>query len=48
MYITKENVHGGKPIKELVDVVTNKYRFRKVVVVRGVYYNVDNFDYLDD
>ena len=35
-------------IKELVDVVTNNYRFRKVVVVRGVYYNVDNFDYLDD
>ena len=47
MYLTKENVLGGKPIKEWVDVVTNNYRFRKVVVVRAVYYNVDNFDYLD-
>lgn len=46
MNLTKENIHRGKWIKEVVDVVTDNYPFRKVVAVRAGYYNVDNFDYL--
>lgn len=34
-------------IKEMIDDVTNNYPLRKAAVVRGVCYNIDNFEYLD-
>jgi Transposase DDE domain len=48
MNVTKENVHDGKILKELVgDVVSNNNNIQKVLA-DGAYDSKDNFKYLDD
>ncbi len=47
MYITKEDVHDGKMLKELVDNVSRKYTIKKVLADGG-YDSKDNFRYLDE
>ena len=46
MSVTKESVHDGKMLKELVDAVSNNYDIKKVMA-DGAYDSKDNFGYLD-
>ena len=47
MRVTKEDVHDGKMLKELVDDASKKYRIKKVMADGG-YDSKDNFHYLDE
>jgi transposase len=47
MSVTKEDVHDGKMLKELVDDVSKKYGIKKVLADGG-YDSKDNFRYLDE
>ena len=47
MSVTKENIHDGKMLKELVDNVSKKYDIKKVLADGG-YDSKDNFEYLDE
>ena len=46
MKVTKEDVHDGKMLKELVDGVSYRYSIKKVLADGG-YDSKDNFGYLD-
>ena len=46
MRVTKEDVHDGQMLKELVDDTSKKYRIKKVMA-DGAYDSKDNFRYLD-
>ncbi len=47
MSVTKEDVHDGKMLKELVEGVPNNYDIKKVMA-DGAYDSKDNFRYLDE
>jgi transposase len=47
MRVTKEDVHDGKLLKELVDDASEKYRIKKVMADGG-YDSKDNFHHLDE
>jgi len=47
MSVTKESVHDGKMLKELVDAVSNDYDIKKVMA-DGAYDSKDNFRHLDE
>lgn len=47
MKVTKEDVHDGQILKELVDDVSKRYRIKKVMA-DGAYDSKDNFHYLDE
>ena len=47
MSVTKESVHDGKMLKELVDAVSNNYDIKKVMA-DGAYDFKDNFRHLDE
>lgn len=47
MRVTKEDVHDGKMLKELVDDASKKYSIKKVMADGG-YDSKDNFHYLDE
>lgn len=47
MFVTKEDVHDGKTLKELVDDVSKNYDIKKVLA-DGAYDSKDNFRYLDE
>jgi hypothetical protein len=46
MRVTKEDVHDGQMLKELVDDTSKKYRIKKVMA-DGAYDSKDNFRHLD-
>ena len=46
MRVTKEGIHDGKMLKELVDDASKKYSIKKVIADGG-YDSKDNFHYLD-
>ena len=47
MSVTKEDVHDGKMLKELVNDVSNNYNIKKILA-DGAYDSKDNFRYLDE
>lgn len=47
MSVTKEDVHDGKVLKELVDDISENYNVKKVMA-DGAYDSKDNFRYLDE
>lgn len=48
MIVTKEDVHDGKMLKEIVNDVSNNYDIKKVLADDGGYDSKDNFRYLDE
>ena len=48
MEVTKENVHDGKMLKELVEDVVSKNNNIQKVLADGAYDSKDNFKYLDE
>jgi Transposase DDE domain len=47
MRVTKEDVHDGKMLKEMVDDASKRYNIKKVMADGG-YDSKDNFRYLDE